>query len=85
MKSLNQYINEKHWPHTQLAEGKDTKQWLVSGRTKPGFWEVHILKADELEEFLGHDGFVSALALDFLESTTVLNPDTSIRWAVTKL
>lgn len=85
MKSLNEYINEKHWPHTMLAEGKDRFQWIASGRTEKDKWEVHILKDDELERFLGHDGFVSALSLDPVESTTVTNPDTNIRWTITRL
>lgn len=85
MKSLAKYMSEKQWPHTMLAEGKDSKQWLVSGRVKPGFWEVHILKENELEEFLSKEGAEKTLSLEPLNNITILNPDTQIRWSVTKL
>ena len=85
MKTLNRFLSEKQWPHTMLAEGKDPKQWLVSGRVKPGFWEVHIVKPDELEGFIGREGSDKALGLEPLENITILNPDTQIRWSVTKI
>ena len=87
MKSLNEYINEKHWPHTMLAEGKDPKQTLFVKKMANGSWEVHIVTASELPEFIAENEIPHSYNLKPMESKTVLGcgPNKEDTWVICKI
>lgn len=87
MKSLSQYINEKHWPHTMLAEGKDQKQTLFVKKMANGSWEVHIVTASELPEFIAENEIPHSYNLKPMESNTVIGcgPNKEDTWVICKI